>query len=98
MFSGRTEPFRALEKLRTNNGSSRANTVTLPCRGSLPIRDRTSRRMPPQITRNGRSGQEEREAGELLSPNFAGRKDLLAPGWLMESSGESLETKEPDMA
>jgi len=41
-----------------------------------------------------------RRAGgwELLSPNFAGRKDLLAPGWLMELSGESLETKEPDMA
>src|SRR6266481_436429 len=63
MFSGRTEPFRALEKLRTNTGSSRANTITLPCRGSLPIRDRTSRRMLPKITRNGRSGQEEREAG-----------------------------------
>src|SRR5260370_37406742 len=98
MFSGRTEPFRALEKLRTNNGSSRANAVTLPCRGSLPIRDRTSRRMPPQNNPQWQVWARRAGGWELLSPNFAGRKDLLAPGWLMEVSGESLGTKEPDMA
>src|SRR5260370_7021595 len=93
MFSGRTEPFRALEKLRTNNGSSRANTVTLPCRGSLPIRDRASRRMPPKITRNGRSGQEEREAGSCYHRISPGERTYWRLAGLLSCLGNLSKRK-----